>query len=100
MMVYCTGCRRRFQSSGYTLHVQRTKNARCKAAHEQHIKDIIKDEDSTMGSEDDPIDDPAQYDGDCFGQYVDGDVDWPIEDHTCMYFTLAKHHHSLQIYSR
>ena len=56
-MVCCTGCQRHFLPSGYTLHVQRTKNASCKAAYEHHIENIRMDKDSSEMSFDNEVGD-------------------------------------------
>jgi hypothetical protein len=63
-MVHCAGCHSNFSVSGYTHHLRFTKSSSCAAAYNAQLEDI---EDNDM---------PA-FSGDFFGNYEDGDFDWP-----------------------
>lgn len=68
-MVHCAGCHRSFSVSGYTLHVQRTGTSACIAAYHAQAGDI-----------DEERNDGEAFSGDFFGDYQDGDFDWPDDE--------------------
>lgn len=78
-MVYCAGCHRNFKPTGFSLHIQRSKNPLCLAAHYSHLKELEQEEDDAMEEEYDTNDVP-QFEGDFFGNYEEDDLDWPSNE--------------------
>ncbi|KAF8337856.1 hypothetical protein F5887DRAFT_1077979 [Amanita rubescens] len=79
-MVYCAGCRRNFKPSGFSLHIQRSKNTLCLAAHYNRLKELEQEEHDEVMEEEHDTNDVLQFEGDFFGDYEDDDLDWPDED--------------------
>ena len=73
-MVFCSGCCRNFKPSGYTHHVQRSHASACGDAHRQALHTAELDDDPA-----DDIEDVSPFQGDFFGDYEAGDLQWPVE---------------------
>lgn len=73
-MVFCSGCRRNFKLSGYTLHIQRSQTSACGAAHRDDIQAAETNDDPSND-----IEEVLGFQGDFFGAYKESDLPWPAE---------------------
>ena len=73
-MVFCSGCRRNFKPSGYTLHIRRSHASACGAAHHEDIHAAVLNDDLL-----EDIEDVSNFQGDFFGNYEESDLPWPAE---------------------
>lgn len=81
-MVHCTGCHCEFTVTGYSLHVQRTRNSACTAAYNAHIEymDNVDGHIEYVDNVDRVRSDVEVFSGDYFTNYQDNDFEWPEEE--------------------
>jgi hypothetical protein len=73
-MVFCSGCRRNFKPSGYTLHIRRSPISTCAAAHREALQVAEQNHNPS-----DNVEEASQFQGDFYGDYEETDFQWPAE---------------------
>ena len=72
-MVFCTGCRRKFKPSGYTIHIRRSQTSACGVAYRENLQA------AELNNSCDDVEEETHFQGDFFGDYDESDLPWPVE---------------------
>jgi hypothetical protein len=87
-MVNCAGCSRTFSHSGYTYHVQHTRNARCVAEYRAQVNGADNHDASFDPNGDSSYINNDEWDNDEYmddDEHIAEDFEWPSESEISRY---------------